>query len=68
MIENMTKTPKLLPWIARKAGISDEQITALWSKAVRRAVLQNGSCPNSDYSRVAMQYLRELLEGERAAA
>jgi hypothetical protein len=33
----MTKTPKVLPWIARKAGISDEQITTLWSKAVRRA-------------------------------
>jgi hypothetical protein len=64
----MTKTPKLLPWIARKAGISDEQNTTLWSKAMRRAALQNDTCPNSDHSRSAMQHLHELLERERAAA
>jgi hypothetical protein len=64
--ENMTKIPKLLPWIARKTGISDEQAAALWSKAVRRATLQTGSAATPDHYRAAMQYLHELVERERA--
>ena len=36
------KTPKLLPWYARKAGVSLERAEALWRKAVREATLETG--------------------------
>ena len=30
----MLKAPKILPWIARKAGISDELALKLWRRAI----------------------------------
>ena len=31
------KAPKILPWIARKAGISDELALKLWRRAISEA-------------------------------
>ena len=64
----MTKTPKVLPWIARKAGISDEQAEALWREAVCRSTLQIGRGGNSDYYRAVMERLHELVAREKAVA
>jgi len=41
----MNKTPKLLPWLARKAGISTEKAAALWLEAVSEESLQ-ADCAN----------------------
>jgi hypothetical protein len=64
----MTKTPKVLPWIARKAGISDEQAEALWREAVCQSTLQIGRVGNSDYYRAVVERLHELVEREKAVA
>ena len=35
-------SPKLLPWYARKAGVSLDRAEALWRKAVREATAETG--------------------------
>lgn len=62
----MIKTPKVLPWIARKAGISDERVEAMWREAVCHAALQIDW--NPDYYRAVMERLQELVEQEKVAA
>ena len=61
------KTPKLLPWYARKAGISDERATVLWHKAVRAATAQTGWVGNAEYWGEAMNVFVGLLEEEKAS-
>jgi len=63
-----TKTPKILPWVARKAGISDVQAEALWREAVRRATLQIGRTGNAAYYRAVMERLHELVDQAKADA
>lgn len=48
-------TPKLLPWLARRAGIGLERAEELW----RQAVLESGD------GHVAMPSFRRSLEQER---
>ena len=36
-MKNSMSAPKILPWIARKAGISDELALKLWRRAVSEA-------------------------------
>ena len=43
------KTPKLLPWQARKAGVSLERAEALWRKAVREATADTGWVGTSEF-------------------
>ena len=64
----MTRAPKILPWIARKAGISDQRSEAMWREAVRHAARLTGLAGNPDYSRVVMERLRRLVEREKLAA
>lgn len=59
------KTPKLLPWYARKAGISLERATALWRKAVREATAETGWVGNSEYWGATMSAFQRLLEEEK---
>ena len=40
----MMNTPKLLPWLARRAGMPNEQVELLWLKALRRSAQ---AAPNS---------------------
>ncbi|MBI1905136.1 MAG: hypothetical protein HYS20_02685 [Rhodocyclales bacterium] len=55
------KTPKLLPWYARKADITLERATVLWHKAVRRATKETGWVGTSEYYDEAMRAFLELL-------
>lgn len=59
------KTPKLLPWYARKAGISTARAEALWSKAVRTATAETGWVGNAEYWGACMDAFTALLERER---
>ncbi len=58
-------TPKLLPWLARKAGISEERATVLWRKAVREATAETGWVGNAEYWGAAMANFQRLLGEER---
>lgn len=60
------KTPKLLPWYARRAGVSNERATALWRKAVREATDNTGWVGNEDYWSESMRCFLALLEREQS--
>ncbi|MCK0510810.1 hypothetical protein [Aromatoleum buckelii] len=59
------KTPKLLPWYARKAGIPIERATTLWHEAVREATVATGWVGNAEYWGEAMNAFLRLLEEEK---
>lgn len=59
------KTPKLLPWYARKAGVPLERAEALWRKAVREATSETGWVGNAEYWGAAMDHFQRLLKEER---
>jgi hypothetical protein len=63
-----TNAPKILPWVARKAGISDEQAEALWREAVLQATLEIGRVGNADYYRAITERLHELVERGKSVA
>jgi len=57
------KTPKLLPWLAKKAGISDTRAATLWHDAERWAARQ--AAPGSSaYFKLAVDRLMELVAAE----
>lgn len=57
------KTPKLLPWLARKAGIGDERAHALWRDAERWAA-RHANPGSSTYFKLAVDRLLELVAAE----
>lgn len=57
-------TPKLLPWLARKAGITDRRAEVLWHAAQRHAALRTGDTDGPAYARAAMDRLLELVAAE----
>lgn len=59
------KTPKLLPWYARKAGVSNERANVLWRRAVRESTEKTGWVGNAEYWGEAMHTFRELLAKEQ---
>ncbi|MDD3353334.1 hypothetical protein [Zoogloea sp.] len=59
------KTPKLLPWHARKAGVSIERAEALWRKALREATADTGWVGNSEFWGAAEARFLELLQEEQ---
>jgi len=62
----MNKTPKILPWLARKAGVSGEKAAALWQQAVSDASLQAEPAKDPDrYYRLLIDRLHELLKLEK---
>lgn len=63
----MMKTPKLLPWYARKAGVSLERAAVLWQKAVREATAETGWVGNAEYYGEAMNTFLRLLADEQAS-
>ena len=58
------RAPKLLPWVARKAGISDELALKLWRRAAGEAEVMSGCCDSADYFRLAMERFIDLVETE----
>ncbi len=63
-----TRPPKMLPWLARQAGISDERAAALWAEALFCAS-RSGVPENSDaYWRKAVDGLRRRIAADVAAS
>ncbi|MFZ4534872.1 hypothetical protein [Propionivibrio sp.] len=58
------KAPKILPWVARKAGISDELALRMWRRAAGEAEEMTGCCNSSDYYRLAVERFIDLSEEE----
>lgn len=57
------KTPKLLPWLAKKAGISERRAATLWHDAELWAA-QRAAPGSSDYFKLAVDRLLELMAAE----
>lgn len=61
---NSMKAPKILPWIARKAGISDELALKLWRRAVSEAEYLTGKSEGSEYWGLAVERFLAIVEDE----
>ncbi|NTV69963.1 MAG: hypothetical protein HGA71_07445 [Azonexaceae bacterium] len=61
---NSMNAPKILPWIARKAGISDELALKLWRRAVSEAEYLTGKTEGSDYWGFAIDRFLAIVEDE----
>lgn len=61
------KTPKILPWLARKAGISDARAATLWHEAERWAD-RRASAGSSSYFKLAIDRLLALAAAESLRA
>lgn len=59
------KTPMVLPWLARRAGVSDGRAEELWLAACRQAALMTGEQDTPCYWGAVQQILLDLLENER---
>lgn len=64
------KAPKILPWIARRTGISEDLALKLWRRAAGEAEELVGCCDSSDYYRLAVERFIDFAEaeGQRAVA
>jgi outer membrane protein TolC len=60
------KTPKVLPWLARKAGLTDEHVELLWNSALRHASLRQPQLAANQRMAVAMQELMARLGREKS--
>jgi hypothetical protein len=58
------KAPKILPWIARKAGISDELALKLWRRAVSEAEYLTGKSEGSEYWGLTIERFLDIVEDE----
>lgn len=60
-------TPKILPWLAKKAGISESRATALWHEAEHWAA-HRATPGSSRYFKLAVDRLLELALAESLRA
>lgn len=60
----MPSYPKLLPWLARKAGVSDALAEKLWRRAVGDAAEMADAASGPDFHRLAIERFMDLLEDE----
>lgn len=58
------QAPKILPWVARKAGISDELALKLWRRAVTEAEHLTGQTNSSEYWGLAVERFLAIVEDE----
>jgi len=58
------RAPKILPWLAHKAGIGDHRAEVLWRAAERHAAARTGETDTSAYWQAAMDRLLELIAAE----
>ncbi|MGE5467182.1 MAG: hypothetical protein ACM3Y9_07150 [Ignavibacteria bacterium] len=59
-----TRLPKILPWLAKKAGITDHRAEILWRAAQRHAAFATGETDTPAYWKEAMDRLLELIAAE----
>jgi len=64
MKNNSMNAPKILPWIARKAGISDELALKLWRRALSEAEYLAGKAEGSEYWGLAIDRFLAIVEDE----
>ncbi len=57
-------SPKILPWLAHKAGISERRAEILWHAAQRYAAHATGETETHAYWQAAMNRLLELVVAE----
>ncbi|OHC65886.1 MAG: hypothetical protein A2045_13795 [Rhodocyclales bacterium GWA2_65_20] len=62
------RPPKILPWLARKAGITEHRAEILWHAAQRYATRHGGETATPAYWRAAMDRLLELIAAETLRA
>lgn len=58
------KTPKMLPWLAKSAGVPIARAEELWADAIRYATVETGWVDTPEYWKVASRRLVELLRAE----
>lgn len=58
------KAPKILPWVAKKAGISEELALKLWRRAAGEAENLTGAAEGSEYWGLAVERFLSLAEDE----
>jgi hypothetical protein len=58
------KAPKILPWIAKKAGISEELALKIWRRALSEAEYMSGKAEGSEYWGLAVERFLSLIEDE----
>ena len=58
------KAPKLLPWIAKRAGLDEALALKLWRRAAGEAALIVGNHDGSDFFRLSMERFISLVEEE----
>ena len=63
MNSRMSPTPKLLPWLAKKAGIDMDRATVLWRAAERQAA-RGATAGSPEFFRLAMDRLLALVAEE----
>src|SRR5690242_2100521 len=56
--------PKMLPWLAKKAGITEHRADALWRAAQRHAAAATRESETPAYWQAAMNELLELIAAE----
>ena len=61
---NSMKPPKILPWIAKKSGISDELALKLWRRAVGEAEFLTGKTEGSEFWGLAVERFLFIVEDE----
>ena len=61
------RTPQMLPWLARKAGVSDAQAEKFWVEATRYAAEQTGPAETPEFWKAAVARLTELIDAEKQA-
>lgn len=60
---SLAKAPKILPWLAHKAGIDDRRALTLWHAALRHAARDHVP-ETSDYWQAAIHHLLDLIAVE----
>jgi len=63
-MNNTMNAPKILPWIARKAGISDELALKIWRRAVSEAEYLTSKSSGSEYWGLTVDRFLALVEDE----
>ena len=56
------KTPKILPWLAKKHGVTEARAAELWADALCHATDKTGWVGTPAYWSAAMERLNELLD------
>ena len=58
------RAPKLLPWLARKVGLSDELALKLWRRAAGESESLCGCCDSPDYHAATISRFIDLVADE----